>query len=274
MMTYAIAARRLTVHFPGHPRPVLNNIDVLVRSGELLVIVGPSGSGKSTLLNCFAGLLIPTAGTITDHDEPVLQPDPNRGIVFQRDILFPWTTVEGNLRFALRAAHVPDRAHASRVNELLRIVNLPLAVRNQRPSELSGGMRQRVGIARMLAQSPRTMLMDEPFGALDAQTRLIMQDLILDIWATRGSTIVFVTHDVEEALRLADTIVVLSSGGTIRTTIKNSLPRPRPASKMAEFPSYARLRRTLYENLDFNPLVSPAGGTLGQEHGHESKLIA
>lgn len=272
-MTYAIAARRLTVQFPDQRRPALNGIDLCVPVGDFVAVVGPSGSGKSTLLNCLAGLLRPTAGEITDHGEPVVEPGPKRGVVFQRDILFPWMTIEGNLRFALRAARVPAHAHDVRINELLRIVKLSVAVRTQRPYELSGGMRQRVGIARMLAHSPRSMLMDEPFGALDAQTRLVMQDLILDIWERHRSTIVFVTHDVDEAIRLANTIVVLSSGGTVRAAITNSLPRPRPAGKMAEFPGYAQLRRTLYENLDFHP-SSPASLNSSEDHDHESKLLA
>jgi ABC-type nitrate/sulfonate/bicarbonate transport system ATPase subunit len=256
-MTYAIAARRLTVQFPGQPRPALNGVDILIPNGGFVAVVGPSGSGKSTLLNCLAGLIRPTKGEVTADRELVVEPSPKRGIIFQRDILFPWTTIEGNLRFALRAARVPRHAHDERIDGLLRAVRLSSTVRTQRPYELSGGMRQRVGIARMLAHSPSTMLMDEPFGALDAQTRLIMQDLIINIWEQRRSTIVFVTHDVEEALRLADTIIVLSIGGTVRTEIANVLPRPRTASKMAELSDYASLRRSLYENLNVHTVSAP-----------------
>jgi len=135
-------------------------------------------------------------------------------------------------------------------------------------------MRQRVGIARMLAHSPQIMLMDEPFAALDAQTRLIMQDLIIEIWQQRRSTIVFVTHDVEEALRLAETIIVLSSAGTVRAEITNTLPRPRAASKMAEFRGYARLRRSLYENLNAHALSAPLGDRAVEDFGNETKLRA
>jgi ABC-type nitrate/sulfonate/bicarbonate transport system ATPase subunit len=256
-MTYAIAARRLTVQFPGQPRPALHEVDILIPNGGFVAVVGPSGSGKSTLLNCFAGLIRPTKGKVTADRELVVNPSPERGVVFQRDILFPWTTIEGNLRFALRAARVPRHAHDERIDGLLRAVRLSSTVRALRPYELSGGMRQRVGIARMLAHSPPIMLMDEPFGALDAQTRLIMQDLIIDLWEERRSTIVFVTHDVEEALRLADTIIVLSAGGTVRAEIANILPRPRSVSKMVELPGYASLRRSLYENLNVHAVPAP-----------------
>ncbi|MGW4535765.1 ABC transporter ATP-binding protein [Nocardia sp. NPDC004340] len=152
----AIATRDLTVRFPNTPQPTLHNIDLTVPDGSFTVLVGASGSGKSTLLHCLAGLITPTSGTITDDGVPVLAPDPRRGVAFQRDVLFPWLSVAGNIDFALRAHRVPVRLRGNRIDELLDLVGLPADVRRKRPAQLSGGMRQRVGIARMLRASPRS----------------------------------------------------------------------------------------------------------------------
>jgi NitT/TauT family transport system ATP-binding protein len=244
----SVATRDLVVHFPNQPAPTLHEITLTVPDGSFTVLVGASGSGKSTLLHCLAGLITPTAGTVLDNDEVVTAPDPRRGMAFQRDVLFPWMSVADNIDFALRAHRVPARQRAGRIDELLELVGLPGDVAGRRPSELSGGMRQRVGIARMLAGEPSTMLMDEPFAALDALTRLKMQDLVIDLWTRLNRTIVFVTHDVDEAIRLSDTIGVLADG-RIAKSINNPLSRPRPADTLADQPGYSELRRTLHHEL-------------------------
>ncbi|MFF0632992.1 ABC transporter ATP-binding protein [Nocardia sp. NPDC004151] len=244
----AIATRDLTVRFPNTPQPTLHGIDLTVPDGSFTVLVGASGSGKSTLLHCLAGLITPTSGAVTDNGVPVLAPHPRRGVAFQRDVLFPWLSVAGNIDFALRAHRVPVRLRGNRIDELLDLVGLPAEVRRKRPAQLSGGMRQRVGIARMLAGEPEIMLMDEPFAALDALTRLNMQDLLIDLWTRLQRTIVFVTHDVDEAIRLSDTISVLA-GGRITNQIPNPLSRPRPADALADQPGYSELRRLLHHEL-------------------------
>ncbi|PPJ22626.1 ABC transporter ATP-binding protein [Nocardia nova] len=243
-----IAAHDLVVHFPDQPAPTLRDISISVPDGSFLVLVGASGSGKSTLLHCLAGLLTPTSGTVVDSGEPVTAPDPRRGVAFQRDVLFPWMSVADNIAFALRAHRVPRGHWPARTAELLDLVELPADVGKQRPSRLSGGMRQRVGIARMLAGEPTTMLMDEPFAALDALTRLKMQDLLIDLWTRLHRTVVFVTHDVDEAIRLSDTIGVLKDG-RITSHITNPLPRPRPAAALADRTGYSELRRRLHHEL-------------------------
>ncbi len=238
----------VTVQFAGTPIPSLHGIDLTFEEGSFTVLVGPSGSGKSTLLYCLAGLLQPTRGSVTEHGRPVLGPDPRRGMAFQRDILFPWLTVAGNLAFALKASGVPPRQHPERIRGLLADVGLLPEVAEQRPNQLSGGMRQRVGIARMLAGEPEVLLMDEPFAALDAQTRLRMQDLVVDLWSRMRRTVVFVTHDVDEAIRISDRIVVLSEG-RVSSRIDNPLPRPRPAAELAELADYSALRSRLHHEL-------------------------
>jgi NitT/TauT family transport system ATP-binding protein len=243
-----LRAQRVTVQFPGTAIPSLHNVDLEIAEGSFTVLVGPSGSGKSTLLYCLAGLLRPTHGVVIEDGETVTAPHPRRGMAFQRDILFAWMSVEANISFALRAGGVPAREHRARITELLAAVDLPPDVGRQRPNQLSGGMRQRVGMARMLAGEPQVMLMDEPFAALDAQTRLRMQDLVVDLWSRLRRTIVFVTHDVDEAIRLSDRIVVLSEG-RVRSAIDNPLPRPRPADTLADLDGYSDLRRWLHHEL-------------------------
>ncbi|KAA0100535.1 ABC transporter ATP-binding protein [Mycolicibacterium sp. P1-5] len=255
-----VQARHLTVQFAGATKPALRDVTLDVTAGTFTVLVGPSGSGKSTLLSCLAGLQPPTAGEVLDDGGLVTGPHPRRGMAFQRDILFTWMTVESNVRFALRASGVPSQHHRTRVHELLSAVGLPRDVAGRRPSQLSGGMRQRVGLARMLAGEPDVMLMDEPFAALDAQTRLRMQDLVVDLWSRLRRTVLFVTHDVDEAIRLSDRIVVLADG-EIRSTIDNPLPRPRPAGSLADLTGYSDLRRWLHSQLDTNPKVP-----IGKEH--------
>lgn len=243
-----LAVRDLRVTYKGKYAPALDGVNLEIASGSFAVLVGPSGSGKSTLLRCLAGIETPTSGMVTADGSQVIGRDPSRGMVFQRDILFPWATIRANVAFALEAKGTPKRDMEPIIDELLTLAGLPLEVKRQRPAALSGGMRQRAGIARMLAGEPEVMLMDEPFAALDAQTRLRMQDLVTDLWSRLGRTVVFVTHDVDEAIRLSQTIFVLREG-RLAATIENPLPPNRPAGQLADVVGYSHLRRRLHEEL-------------------------
>ena len=188
----------------------LDGIDLSVGDGEIVSIVGASGCGKSTLLRIVAGLDHATTGRVEIEGCPIAGPGPDRGMVSQGYSLFPWRTVRANVAFGLECAKVPSRARAERVDELLGIVGLG-GFADRLPGELSGGMRQRVAIARALAPEPDILLLDEPFGALDAQTRRAMQDFLLQVWARTRATILLVTHDIDEAIYLGRRVYVLSS---------------------------------------------------------------
>ena len=209
----------------------LENIDLRISSGEFVCLLGPSGCGKSTLLNLIAGFLLPTAGTVAVDGTAVSAPGPDRGMVFQEYALFPWMTVAENIAFGLRVKGMPRAAITARVDELLRLLGLA-EFRARFPKDLSGGMRQRVAIARVLAIDSPVLLMDEPFGALDALTRRTLQDELLRLWQRMHKTVVFVTHSIEEAIYLADRVVVMTyRPGTIKRDQRIDLPRPRdPAS--------------------------------------------
>ncbi|HKE73904.1 MAG TPA: ABC transporter ATP-binding protein [Acidimicrobiales bacterium] len=197
----------------------LDRIDLAVAPGELVCVVGASGCGKTTLLNLIAGLDEPTAGRLEVAGRPAL--------MFQEAALFPWLTVAGNVDVALKLRRVPRAERRARVDELLATVRLSDFAR-RRPHELSGGMRQRVAMARAFAQDADVLLMDEPFGALDAMTRDVLHDELERLWRARGLTVVFVTHNVREAARLADRIVVLTSRpGTVSATVPVPIDRPR-----------------------------------------------
>jgi ABC-type nitrate/sulfonate/bicarbonate transport system ATPase subunit len=188
----------------------IDGIDLSVGDGEIVCIVGASGCGKSTLLNVVAGLETPTSGRVCIDGEDIVGPGPDRGMVFQTYSLYPWRTVRENVAFGLECIGMPRRQRTERVDELLGIIGLTRFA-ERHPNELSGGMRQRVAIARALAPEPDILLLDEPFGALDAQTRRAMQEFLLLVWQRTRATILFVTHDIEEALLLGTRIYVLSS---------------------------------------------------------------
>lgn len=223
-----ISVSNLSKTYPGAtPVQALDNIDLHVEPGEFVALLGPSGCGKSTLLNLAAGFEAPTSGTLTVNGKPVTSPGPERGVVFQEAALFPWLNVWENVVFGPRIAGQPKTEYAERAEEMLRITGLT-AFTHHLPIQLSGGMRQRVGIARVLTLGSKVLLMDEPFGALDAQTRLTMQELLLSVWQTLRTTVVFVTHDIDEAILLADTIYVMSARpGRITTRITVPIERPR-----------------------------------------------
>lgn len=215
----------------------LDRVDLEVRAGELLCIVGASGCGKSTLLNLLAGLDHPTAGVVDVRATPAL--------MFQESALFPWRTVAGNVDLALKLRKVPKAERKARVEALLRLVHLD-GFGDKRPHELSGGMRQRVAIARAFAQDTELLLMDEPFGALDAMTRDLLHDELERLWSDRNLTVVFVTHNVREAVRLGDRVVMLSSRpGRVAAEFVVPFDRPR----RLEDPEVTRLAGTITEAL-------------------------
>jgi NitT/TauT family transport system ATP-binding protein len=218
----------------------LDGISLIIGEGEFVALLGPSGCGKSTLLNLLAGFENTTEGTLLFDGKTVTRPGPERGVVFQEAALFPWLNVWQNVVFGPQVQGVARADYESRARNLLKLVGLE-AFAEALPVQLSGGMRQRVGIARVLAMSPRALLMDEPFGALDAQTRLSMQQLLLDVWQSLGTTVLFVTHDIDEAILLSDRICVMSARpGRIMRTIPIALPRPRSILSLTspEFVAY------------------------------------
>jgi len=223
----AVKIRNLWMSFPGKKTPVhvLEDINAEVARGELVCIVGPSGCGKSTLLNIVGGFLRPSAGEVLVEGEPVTGPDPRRIFVFQENGVFPWLNVRENIGFGLRRKAMAEReAIVRHYTEMVGLTGFEAAY----PAELSGGMRQRVEIARALAANPDIIYMDEPFGALDFITRLKMRADLVRIWEHERKTILFVTHDIEEAVQLADRVLIMSRRpATIQEVIEVNLPRPR-----------------------------------------------
>jgi NitT/TauT family transport system ATP-binding protein len=205
----------------------LADVDFTVGEGEFVALLGPSGCGKSTLLNLVAGFEGLTDGTMTFDGRAVARPGPDRGVVFQEASLLPWLSVWENVVFGPKVQKLSRADYEPRAREMLRLVGLD-TFHDALPVQLSGGMRQRVGIARALVMQPRALLMDEPFGALDAQTRLTMQALLLEIWQTFKTTVLFVTHDIDEAILLADRVCVMTARpGRITREIPITLRRPR-----------------------------------------------
>lgn len=224
----AILAQQLDkIYLTDPPVQALDKVELDVKPGEFIALLGPSGCGKSTLLNLVAGFERASAGTLTVGGKAVDKPGPDRGVVFQDAALFPWLSVWENVIFGPKTQGLPASSYVARAHEMLRIVGLS-DFKSHLPVQLSGGMRQRVGIARILTMGSKVLLMDEPFGSLDAQTRLSMQELLLTVWQQLKPTIVFVTHDIDEALFLADTVYVMSARpGRIQARITVPLARPR-----------------------------------------------
>jgi len=206
---------------------VLDNVSFTVGAGEVVAIVGPSGCGKSTLLYLIAGLEQPTSGTISAHGEAITGPAPERSLIFQETSLFPWLNVWQNVGFGLSVRRVPIEQRKETARRMLARVGLSDAF-EMRPDELSGGMRQRVAVARALAMEPKILLMDEPFAALDVQTRINMQVFLLDVWKLSEASVLFVTHHIDEAMALADRVVVFTARpGRVKAIVPIHLPRPR-----------------------------------------------
>ncbi len=224
----------------------IDRIDLTVKKGELVSIIGPSGCGKTTILRMIAGLLEPTEGSIIIAGKECKEPGPDRGMVFQDFALFPWRSVRRNVEFGLEVAGVPKEERRQKADEYIELVGLG-EFKNARIHELSGGMKQRVGIARALINNPDVILMDEPFGALDAQTRNIMQAQLVKILDKTGTTIIFITHSVDEALFLSDRVVVLSPRPSkIKEIINLDWPRPRDRSA----PEFTALRKRILDELE------------------------
>lgn len=200
---------RISAQYPGTAEPVLTDISLSLGPQQLLVALGPSGSGKTTLLNLIAGFVPPSDGRISLDGQPVQGPSAERGVVFQDDALLPWQNVLGNVAFGLELAGVPRAQREAKAREMLALVDLA-GFEKRQIWELSGGQRQRVGIARALAADPRVLLMDEPFGALDAFTREQMQELLLQVWQRAAKPVFLITHDIEEAVFLATDLILLS----------------------------------------------------------------
>jgi len=227
---------------------VFRGVDLEVGSTEVLAIVGPSGCGKTTLLRCIDGLITPSSGTITIEGETVDRPLPGVAMVFQHFGLFPWKTVFANVAYGLRLAGVSRSEIARRVPHFVKLVGLA-GFENAYPYQLSGGMQQRCGLARALAIEPRVLLMDEPFAAVDAQTREILQFELLRIWQMRPTTMVFVTHSIEEAVLMGDRVAVLKGRpSSVFEVVEVDLPHPRSRATLAH-PRFATLREHVWTTL-------------------------
>ncbi len=240
---------------PFTRRQALSNISLSIAAGELVSLIGPSGCGKSTLLRLIAGLDFADSGDLLIGSEPISEPGAERGLVFQDPNLFPWLTVRRNIEAGLVARRVL-REKRNEVDEFMRLVGLE-AFGDAYPHHLSGGMAQRVALARALINHPKVLLLDEPLGALDAFTRMRMQDEVLRLWQTRRTTILFVTHDIDEAIYMSDRIMIMTQPpGRIDQTIANTLARPRDRSS----PEFLRLRGNILELLHFAGNAPAANG--------------
>jgi NitT/TauT family transport system ATP-binding protein len=238
--------------FPGArrraPTRALEPTNLTSPDNDFVTIVGPSGCGKSTLLRLIAGLDQPTTGRILLNGIPVSEPGPDRGMVFQSYTLFPWLTVADNIAFGLREKGTPAHWRTAIVREWLVRIDL-VSFEHHYPKQLSGGMQQRTAIARALANDPAILLLDEPFGALDNQTRALMQELLLDIWERERKTVLFVTHDIEEAIFLASRVVVMTARpGRIKADVRIDLPHPRRYT-IKTSPEFSALKARLTEEI-------------------------
>ena len=250
--TEKIAVQDLNVAYDtdGQSVQALSEVSLSVTEGSFTCIVGPSGCGKTTLLRTIAGLESADSGRILVDDEPVTGPGLDRGMVFQEYALFPWRTVRGNIRFGLERPDCGCADCEGRVNELVDLVGLD-GFEETYPKALSGGMKQRVGIARAIAPDPEILLMDEPFGSVDARTRDRLHTELLDIWAATDQTIVFVTHDIDEAVRLANDIIVMDADpGSVQSTRSIELSRPRNRTDAVFVDVVADIRTELGEPVE------------------------
>ena len=240
-----IEIKNVCKSFASTNKEVLRDIDLKIDEGEFVCLLGPSGCGKSTLLNLIAGLDKPDSGEILFGGKPVTEPGPDRTMIFQEAALFPWLSVIDNVKFGMKAAGIPKEERDAHAMKYLAMVNLA-SCRNYHPSQLSGGMKQRVAIARALAMNSRALLMDEPFAALDKQTKNLLRDELERIWLTERKTVVYVTHSVEEALFFGDRVVMMSANpGTVRSIFRVDFPRPR----QIDTPEFVELRHNILADL-------------------------
>jgi nitrate/nitrite transport system ATP-binding protein len=248
MMSRYLELSRVSIEFPTDSEPfkALDEIDLILEKGEFVSLIGHSGCGKSTVLNIVAGLYQATEGSVILENKEVTEPSPERAVVFQNHSLLPWLTAYENVELAVRQVFKKKKSNAeikAWVEHNLKLVHMDHAL-HKRPSEISGGMKQRVGIARALAMQPKVLLMDEPFGALDALTRAHLQDSLMEIQSDLESTVIMITHDVDEAVLLSDRIVMMTNGpaAKIGEILTVDLPRPRNRVLMADNPKYNSLR--------------------------------
>ncbi|HEX9074214.1 MAG TPA: ABC transporter ATP-binding protein [Anaerolineae bacterium] len=240
----------------GQPYTALRDLNLAVRSGEFLAIVGPTGSGKSTTLALMAGLERPSAGEVRVQGEPLRALNSHVGYMFQTDAVFPWKNVLENVAAGPLFRHVPKEEALTGARDWIRRVGLA-GFEDYYPHQLSGGMRKRVALAQTLINQPQILLMDEPFSALDVQTRTLMEDELLAMWSTLSATTVFVTHDLEEAIALADRVCVLTAGpATVKGIYDIDLPRPRHVAEVRFEPRYVELYREIWEDLRQEVMIS------------------
>ncbi len=259
MAESAIELTGVTKIFGGaKPVKALDDVTLTVEQGQFVAIVGPSGCGKSTILNLVAGFEEPTAGSVLVNGAPVAGPGPDRAVVFQEAALFPWLSVWENTVFSPKARSRPESEYDEKARHFLARVGLS-EFHDHLPAQLSGGMKQRVGLARTLVMEPQLFLMDEPFGALDAQTRIDMQELLLSVWDELRRTVVFITHDVDEAILLADMVFVMSARpGRIRSRVPIDLPRPRSIDLITD-PTFVALKREIFNQIRHEASAARAG---------------
>lgn len=242
----------------GQPVQALQPVDLAVAANDFITILGPSGCGKSTLLRIVAGLEAPSTGQVLLDGKAVTRPGPDRGMVFQSYTLFPWLTVAQNIGFGLRERNVSERERNGIVASYIDLVGLK-GFENHWPKQLSGGMQQRTAIARALANDPEILLLDEPFGALDNQTRGLMQELLLGIWERRKKTVLFVTHDIEEAIFMASRVIVMSARpGRIKSDVSVDLPHPRHYT-LKTSPEFSALKAQLTEDIRVEAMRTAQG---------------
>jgi NitT/TauT family transport system ATP-binding protein len=255
-----IEVRDLRLQFGTRRQQVLavDGVSLEVQPGEFVSLIGPSGCGKSTLLNAVAGLVQATEGGAFLDGRLIDGPGPERGVVFQQYSLFPWMTVRKNVEFGLKMQGLAASSRESSARTLLGLAGL-LAFENHYPEQLSGGMKQRVGIVRALAASPKVLLMDEPFGALDSQTRMIMQQILTNMWQRFRLSVLFVTHDIEEAIFLSDRVYVMTARpGRIKAVVDVPLPRPRVAADMMS-EAFLQILQTLRSQIREESLAAMGG---------------
>jgi NitT/TauT family transport system ATP-binding protein len=250
-MTAAVDIRGVEKRYIGRGRETLalERVSLQVADGELVAFVGPSGCGKSTLLNMVAGIIAPSSGAIIHEGQPVSGINRRVGYLTQVDSVLPWRTVERNVGLPLEYRGVPAGERQARIERMLTLVNLK-GFEKAFPKELSGGMRKRVALAQILVYEPKTLLMDEPFGALDAQLKLVMQDQLLKLWQTQRKTIVFVTHDLAEAVAVASRVMVFTGRpGRIKHVETIDIPYPRDVFKVRFLPAFERAYENLWQEL-------------------------
>ncbi|MEV4291468.1 ABC transporter ATP-binding protein [Nonomuraea bangladeshensis] len=249
-MTPKISFRNVSKSFPlkGGDFLALDRVDLDIADREFVTVVGPSGCGKSTLMSMAAGLTEPGTGDILLDGAPVAGPGPDRGVIFQQYALFPWLSVRNNVEFGLRLMNLPPDERAKRAEHAIELVGLS-DFADALPKTLSGGMKQRCAIARAYAVNPQVLLMDEPFGALDALTRVQLQDQLLDTWSRERRTVMFITHDVDEAVYLANRVVVMAARpGRIHRVIDVDLPYPR-TEELRLSPEFSRIRNEVWHSV-------------------------